>query len=321
MCFGQLLFSSRDKRAVGEHLASGLAARAVVRLVVGVDDALHRRTAIGARQAEAAMHRHRRVKGGDLLRPVAGLAREARRPLGECRLRRLEKALDRRSVDRTRQRQRRQARAMQDLVGISVADAAEEARIGERALDGVVLGDEAGREGLAGRRHDVDAAGVERRQRGAAGDDVQRRAPLLAGLGEGERAAVELEESQRVRRGRLAGREPAQAAGDHEMDDDEEVAGEGEDDALAEALDAGDDLALDGRDRRRDRAQQERMADAHALEAMADDLGVEPLEIDADVGQFGHRVSVPARIRRNGLARAPSASGGTPSDQGGGRGE
>ena len=37
------------------------------------------------------------------------------------------------------------------------------------------------------------------------------------------------------------------------------------------------------------------MADAQALEAMADDLGDESVDVDGDVGQLGHRGSVPAR--------------------------
>ena len=45
-------------------------------------------------------------------------------------------------VELPRQRQRREPRAVQDLVGVGVADAAEEARVGERALERVVLAHE-----------------------------------------------------------------------------------------------------------------------------------------------------------------------------------
>src|ERR1700733_11476215 len=43
---------------IGKHLAPGLALSAVVGLVVGIADALHRLTASRARQSIAAMHRH-----------------------------------------------------------------------------------------------------------------------------------------------------------------------------------------------------------------------------------------------------------------------
>src|SRR5262249_1022739 len=56
------------QRAVREQTAVGLAAGAVIGLVVGVDDALHRRAADRTRLAEAAMHGHLRTERGDLLR-------------------------------------------------------------------------------------------------------------------------------------------------------------------------------------------------------------------------------------------------------------
>src|SRR5690606_26591632 len=46
------------QRPVGQETAPGLAGGAVVRLVVGVDDPLHRRSAPWARLAVLAVHRH-----------------------------------------------------------------------------------------------------------------------------------------------------------------------------------------------------------------------------------------------------------------------
>ena len=40
------------------------------------------------------------------------------------------------------------------------------------------------------------------------------------------------------------------------------------------------------------------MADPEPLEAVADNLGGQPLEVDADVGQLGHRASVPSGRER-----------------------
>ena len=306
MCFGQLLLSRRESAAVGEQLAAGLAARAVVGLVVGVDDALHRRAAVGAGLAEAAVHRHRRMERGHLLGPVAGFARSRAVHSASVDLPPREEALDRRRVERARQRERREPGAVQDLVGVGVADAAEEARIGERALERVVLGDEARRE----RRASVAAITSMPPASSAASaarpattcSDARRCLPASV------RASVPLSNSKKasaLRAGLLAGREPAQPAGDHQVDDEEELALEREDDALAEPLDADDNLAFDRGNRRRHRAQQERMADADALETVADDLGRQALEVDADVGQLGHRPSVPSARRRR--RRPPSA--------------
>jgi hypothetical protein len=131
---------------------------------------------------------------------------------------------------------------MQDLVGIGVADAAEELRQGEGALDGVVLRGQPRREGGEVGRHHVDAARVHRRQRVAALQQVERGAPLRAGLGEQQGpGGLELEQRQRDPPRRLAsGREPLEAAGDHQVDDQEELALEPEDDPLGESLDALD---------------------------------------------------------------------------------
>jgi hypothetical protein len=80
---------------------------------------------------------------------------------------------------------------MEDLVGVRVADAAEEMRIGQRALDGVILA----RQCLAGLI------------------DLHRRALLRARFGEEQRAMRELESRQdhpRGDAGLLPGRAPAQ---------------------------------------------------------------------------------------------------------------
>src|SRR5262245_53841827 len=56
--FRPILLEQPRQRAVGEQAALGLAGRAVVRLVVGVDDALYRRAAHRARHAELAVDGH-----------------------------------------------------------------------------------------------------------------------------------------------------------------------------------------------------------------------------------------------------------------------
>src|SRR5215213_9931300 len=70
------------KGAIGEQLAPGLASRAVICLVVGVDDALHGRAAVGAGEVVPAVDGHLGTEGRDLLREAAaGLGAEALDPL------------------------------------------------------------------------------------------------------------------------------------------------------------------------------------------------------------------------------------------------
>ena len=97
-------------------------------------------------------------------------------------------------VELARQLERRQPRAMQDLVRVRVADAAEEVRIGQRALERVVLAPQ--------RRGEVShaAASATSRPPGSSAasaalalHDVQRRALLRARLGQQQRAVREIE--------------------------------------------------------------------------------------------------------------------------------
>ena len=76
---------------------------------------------------------------------------------------------------------------------------------------------------------------------------------------------VERREPDPARRAR-ARRSPVEAAGDHQVDDDEELALEREDDALAQAAEPHDGPALDLGHRRIDRAEDERARQAEPLE-------------------------------------------------------
>src|SRR5439155_464197 len=76
------------ERAVGEEHAARLAAGAVVGLVLGVDDALHGRAAVGTGLAVAPMDGHAVAEGGHLLgEAVARLRAQAFGPLLQRRLR------------------------------------------------------------------------------------------------------------------------------------------------------------------------------------------------------------------------------------------
>jgi hypothetical protein len=119
--------------------------------------------------------------------------------------------------------------------------------------------------------------------------DVQRRAPLGAGLGQREPSAGKSNVASVMRPGGFA---PARATGsgrDHQVHDDEQLALEREHDALAEAPHGRDTPALHGIDRRRRGAQQERVRDDDALDRLADDARRERVAVGFEVGELGMR--------------------------------
>src|SRR5437667_9665984 len=84
-----IVFQQARERAIRKQASAGLAGRAVVALVLGIDNPLHRRAAHGTRLLEAAMHGHLVVKRADLLgKPAAALLAQPSRPLSERRARR-----------------------------------------------------------------------------------------------------------------------------------------------------------------------------------------------------------------------------------------
>src|SRR5687767_5847947 len=157
-----ILLQQPRERAVGEETAAGLTARAVVRLVVGVADALHGRAAHRTRLAEPAVHRHLRTERGDFFgETVADVGPQPVGPFAQHDARRIEQLIDLLLAELLRQRERGEPRAVQDLVGICVPDAVEQARIRERTLQRVVLRTEpVGKRGAIGAEH-VEAAAIE----------------------------------------------------------------------------------------------------------------------------------------------------------------
>ena len=180
---------------------------------------------------------------------------------------------------------------MQDLVGVGVADAAEDARVGERALERVVLATEA-----------AANCGARRLAAARARRDRARRAPPARAPRASEarffddasvRISVPVGKSKAARPtlpGILAPRAglPLEPPGDHQVQDEEQVVLEHEDDALAQPLERDDPLAVDGGERRLDRAQQERARQPHLVERLADHAVGDALDVDGDVGQLGH---------------------------------
>src|SRR5262249_36144807 len=72
---GPVVVEQTRQRAVGEQLPTGLTARAVVGLVLGVHDPLHRRATGRTRLAIATVHRHPGPERGHTLGKVAARLR------------------------------------------------------------------------------------------------------------------------------------------------------------------------------------------------------------------------------------------------------
>jgi hypothetical protein len=70
------------------------------------------------------------------------------------------------------------------------------------------------------------------------------------------------------------------------MQDEEKIIVEREDDALADAADTADRLAVNGGDRRVDRPEDEWADQVQAFETLADDAGLQCVDVDNDVGKL-----------------------------------
>jgi hypothetical protein len=66
---------------------------------------------------------------------------------------------------------------------------------------------------------------------------------------------------------------------------------EAEDDPLADAADAADDLTVDGLDRRVDRAENERAVQREPIEPASDDIARQRVEVADNVGKFRDVIS------------------------------
>ena len=76
------------------------------------------------------------------------------------------------------------------------------------------------------------------------------------------------------------------------MNDEEHIVRKIENDALADAPHAADDMAVDRFDRRIDGTENERAEEMDPLEGPADDVVCQRFEIDDDVGKFWQEVRI-----------------------------
>ena len=100
--------------------------------------------------------------------------------------------------------------------------------------------------------------------------EPQRSAALGAGFGENQSPVREIERSEADFSRHLRARwHPAQTAGDHQVDHQEQIVLQLEDDSLPHPPHSDDPLSLGGAHRRIYRAEQKRLGDSRSLERLS----------------------------------------------------
>ena len=197
------------------------------------------------------------------------------------------------------QRGGRQPGGMQNLVGVGIADSAEQVRIGKRALQRVVLRGQPRRERFEAGLEHLEPARVQRLKTVFPFHHVEGRPLPRPGFGQHQTAAGEVERRQippwrqpdgtraasRCARARLA---PVKPSGDHQVQHQPAVILESDSDALSEAPQALDGLPFQLLNGRRHGAEQERAREAHPLEPPPDDARLQGLKVDNDVRELRH---------------------------------
>jgi hypothetical protein len=118
---------------------------------------------------------------------------------------------------------------------------------------------------------------------------MQRGAFLAAGLGESERAGIEVERGEDAfAAGSGVPLAPVQASGDHQVKDKPKIVVEADGDALPDAAESGYGVAEGRVERRVCCSQQEGACDLDPLEDPSENTALERFYVHDDVGEFGH---------------------------------
>jgi hypothetical protein len=256
---GPVCAEEAGQASVCEDFAAGLALGAVVGLVVGVADALDGLAAGWAWLAEATVDGHVVAEGGDFLGKVlAGFGVEAIDPELEGVAGGGEEARPLFAGEFAGELDRGEVRGVEDLVGVGVADAAEDARVGEGSLEGAVFGGQGGSEFVETRGEDIDAAGIDGLHVVLVAEEVKGGATFGAGFGEDERAVRKVEGGEIVAAAQFGSdRTPVQTAGDHEVQDEPVAVVEFYGDALPDAAQGTHGVAFERFEGWLDSAQEE----------------------------------------------------------------
>ena len=280
--------------AVGKDLAVGLALGAVVGFVVRIADALDGRAAGGAGLIETPVDGHVGAEGGDFFgEGFGGFCFEAGYPEIERVAGGGVEALPLVGSQLVGLEDGREVGGVEDLVGVGVADAGEDAGVGEGSLEGAVFCGEGGAEVFEGCGEDVEAAWIDFVGDGFVGKEMEGSSAFGAGFGEEEGARGEVEGGEVVsaaecRAGLFVEGTPVEAAGDHEVKDEPDAVVEFEDDAFADPVKGADGVTFDVFDAWVDGAEEEWAGYADLGEGLAYDAGFEGGEISGDVGEFWH---------------------------------
>ncbi len=139
-----------------------MAVRAVVGLVVGVADALNFVAATGAGLAIASVNGHVWAEGSNLFREICGgFGAKFVDPESEGVAGGIEECLPFGGLQFVGERDGRKFGGVEDFVGVGVADAAEDARVGERAFERAIFGSECGVEGIEIGGENFQAIGID----------------------------------------------------------------------------------------------------------------------------------------------------------------
>src|SRR5712692_1797214 len=157
-----VLVQQAGKSAVGEQASARLASRTIIGLVARVADALDFGATTRAWLAIAAVDRHAGPKRGDLLgKCTSRFGPQTLGPFEQRRARRVVKPLDFLRSQLLRHCDRRELRAMENLVGIRIADTTENMRVGKRSLQRVISRAQRGGECGEARLERFDTAGIQ----------------------------------------------------------------------------------------------------------------------------------------------------------------
>src|SRR5690606_32111850 len=301
--------------AIMQEAPAGLAAGAVVGLVLAVDDSLDGGATMGARLAVPPVYLHPRVERGDLLwKAVARFGGEQLGPFPEQALRRLVEGCDLLVAELRRSLHRGELRLQEDLVRVCVADPAQDAWIGQRALERVVLRTQRRGELVEGGVQRLDSATIELRQRFLPLLQVEGGALVRRCFGEAQCTRREVERPVRSLLRYVGARlPPLQPAADHQVQNDEQAALQLPDDPLPHAAQADHPPPLGRGEWRVPGAEQGRRPETDLLEGLAQDALAKRIAVQLDLRQLGHdagNVAVSATPGGCGAAaRAPRSCG------------
>ncbi len=156
-----------------------------------------------------------------------------------------------------RQGNGRELRGVQYLVGIGVANPAQDARIGEGAFESAVFHGESGTKCFRVAGENVDAAGIDGWQIFIA-EDMQRRTTFGACLCENEGSVGEIEGCKILSSAEFCvWQSPMQTSGNHEMKNQPQIILQAYGDAFTDSLQLRHFLPLDIGKRRAHGAQEE----------------------------------------------------------------